>query len=110
MGGKPRTVEFLEQARDEIDEAMSAHDDAVVTSALPHVRLSPERVLEYERRLRALVDELIAEQPDPDGEVIGMVVAMYRAPEYMQRVATPPVGKAGRTRKPSQTRRTEPRQ
>jgi DNA-binding transcriptional ArsR family regulator len=99
MGGKPRTVEFLEQARDEIDEATSEHDDAVMTSGLPHMRLSSERRLEYERRLRALMDELIEEQPDPDGEVIGIVVALYRAPEYMQRVATPPVGKAGRRRK-----------
>ena len=98
MGGKPRAVEFLELARDEIDKAYSEREEVVVTSALPHVRLSPERALEYERRLRALVDDLILEKPDPDGEVFGMIVAMYRAPEYMQRVATPPVGKAGRPR------------
>jgi DNA-binding transcriptional ArsR family regulator len=106
MGGKPRAVEFLELARDEIDKAYSERDEVVVTSALPHVRLSPERALEYERRLRALVDDLILEKPDPDGEVFGMIVAMFRAPEYMQRVATPPVGKAGRRRTARGTEQT----
>jgi DNA-binding transcriptional ArsR family regulator len=106
MGGKPRAVEFLELARDEIDKAYSEREDVVVTSGLPHVRLSPERALEYERRLRALVDDLILEKPDPDGEVFGMIVAMYRAPEYMQRVATPPVGKGGRRRTARATEQT----
>ena len=64
---------------------------ASVFSAFPHVRLSPERIKVYQERLDSLLDDLLAETPDPQGQVYGLVFAMFLAPGYAQKTTTSPV-------------------
>lgn len=90
-GHKAQTPDFLSLARDEIVESLARNEEAVLTSGLPHMRLSPERAQVYVDRLMAIVDDMILETPDPEGTVFGMCVSMFIAPDYMQRVSTPPV-------------------
>jgi hypothetical protein len=70
--------------------------DTIQMVGLPHVRLTKKRARHYQRRLNRLLDSLLAEAAQPDGEVYGLCVACYVAPEYLQ---SSPVG---------QTRRPEP--
>lgn len=66
-----------------------AEDDPVRYDAFPHVRLSPAKALEYQRRFIALVDEMIEAEPDPHGEVYGVFFSIFKSPPYMQVDVTP---------------------
>ncbi len=79
------SLDILTQARDELAEAnMTIGRDASLTTSLPHIRLSPERVQFYQERLDAIIDDLLQETPDPNGKVYGICVSMFVAPAYMQ--------------------------
>ena len=43
----------------------------------PRVRLSTERAKIYERRLSALMDEFMAEDPNPSGTVYSLAGALF---------------------------------
>jgi DNA-binding transcriptional ArsR family regulator len=92
-GDVAMSVDILQQAHNELAEALAAHgeQDTISTSSFPHARLSYERALDYKRRLDALCDEFIAEPPDPDGRVYGLALALFEAPPFLQRVEEPPV-------------------
>jgi DNA-binding transcriptional ArsR family regulator len=82
---KTVSVDFLGQGRDELAEAaVVLGDRASLTGGLPHARLSPERMEVYRERLMALIDDLVAEPPDPEGQVYGLCGVLYLAPAYMQ--------------------------
>jgi DNA-binding transcriptional ArsR family regulator len=103
-GGSPPEVDILEQARDEMRESSAAYpDDDVGFSGFPHARLSHERALAYRERLDALLEEFIAERPDPEGQVYGLALGLFQAPPFMQRVDGPPVGRAPRRRRKGQS-------
>lgn len=90
-GDAPVGLSFIDTARAEMLESYSSHyDDQYANQSFPHVRLSPERAQVYYERLQALVDDLIQEQYDPNGEVYGVLLAMFRSPGYMQ---TAPAGR-----------------
>jgi hypothetical protein len=48
------------------------------------MRLSPARATVYQERLAALVEEILREPPDPEGEVYSCLVALFRSPNYLQ--------------------------
>jgi len=78
-------MDFIEKAHAEfLDSTVSYEDNPLRCDAFPHVRLSLERMREYERRFTALVDELIEEKPDPAGEVYGVFFGIFKSPPYMQ--------------------------
>lgn len=54
------------------------------STAFPHARLSMARAEEYSKRISVIIDDLIHEQPDPDGQVYGFYSAMFVAPSYLQ--------------------------
>jgi len=88
---------MLTHARDQLAEAIASGDfdlvtpDPLCTSAFPRMRLSPERVSYYSKRLRALVDEYISEEPDPDGQVYGLCTAFFKVPQYTPEQINPVV-------------------
>jgi DNA-binding transcriptional ArsR family regulator len=83
--GLTMQLDVAEKARAELmDATISYENDPVYYSAFPHVRLSSARLMEYQQRFRALVDELIEEAPDPDGEVCGVFLGIFQSPPYMQ--------------------------
>jgi hypothetical protein len=82
-------LEIMTQARDELAEALvTIEEDPLRTDSFPHIRLSPERARIYYERLRALVDEILQDTPDPDGDVYGIFVSMFKAPAYLQNLGT----------------------
>jgi len=82
-------LEIMSQARDELAEALvTIEEDPVRTESFPHIRLSPERAGAYFERLQALVDDILHEKPDPDGDVYGIFVSMFKAPAYLQGSST----------------------
>ncbi len=81
------------KVRDELVETLSedtnnkrdaAFPDGRCTTAFPHARLSIVRAAEYSKRIEAIIDDLIQEQPDPDGQVYGFYSTMFVAPSYLQ--------------------------
>ena len=82
-------LEIMTKARDELAEALATiENDPFQTDGFPHIRLSPERAQVYSERLEALIEDVLHETPDPDGEVYGILVAMFKAPAYMQGPST----------------------
>lgn len=78
-------LDILGCARDELAEALDATvkmDSCSV--AFPHVRLSPARARVYAERLESILDDLLHEPPDPNGQVYGLCYAMFVAPAYLQ--------------------------
>lgn len=84
-GKVPALVRFLTDARDELAETLvDGGTDALVKTAFPHARLTPERQSYFERRLMDLVEEFIAEPPTSDGAVFSLSVAFFQSPSYLQ--------------------------
>ena len=78
-------VRFLTDARDELAETLvDGGTDALVKTAFPHARLTPERQAYFERRLMELVDEFIAEPATDEGTVFSLSVAFFQSPPYLQ--------------------------
>ncbi len=88
-GSASLSLGIMTKASDELAEALATiENDPFQTDGFPHVRLSPERAQVYSERLEALIEDVLHETPDPDGEVYGILVAMFKAPAYMQGPST----------------------
>jgi DNA-binding transcriptional ArsR family regulator len=84
-GAVSASLEILDKAREELAEAQpSVEEDPNQSVAFPHVRLSPERAHYYAQRLEGLLEDLLHEQPDPDGKVYGVLMSIFKSPSYMQ--------------------------
>jgi predicted ArsR family transcriptional regulator len=84
-GESSPTLDFVTDLYDQVSEALAEKgEDAVYGTSFPRVRLSAERVEDYKRRLDELVNEFIAEKPDPDGQVYGLFTTLFLAPRYVQ--------------------------
>jgi len=82
-------LEIMTKARDELAEALATiENDPFQTDGFPHIRLSPERAQVYSEHLQSLIEDVLHETPDPDGEVYGIFVAMFKSPAYMQGPST----------------------
>ncbi len=79
--GDELSATLSEAADDKRDEAFP---DGRWTNAFPHARLSAERAKEYGERISAIIDELIREPSDLDGQVYGFYTTMFVAPSYLQ--------------------------
>jgi DNA-binding transcriptional ArsR family regulator len=83
--GEPNvSVRLISQARDELVEVVSAAAEGVQSVAFPHVRLTETRAIYYQERLTALLDEVLAEPPDPAGHLYGVCLALFKAPPSLQ--------------------------
>src|SRR6266487_2636270 len=88
-GGTSISLDIMTKARDELAEAQEyIEEDTYRSEAFPHVRLSPERARYYSERLKALIEDILHEKPDPDGKVYGVLVSMFMAPAYLQGPST----------------------
>jgi hypothetical protein len=73
------------QARD----ALADYGDGMFgRNGFPHARLSPERAAYYQRKMDELMEEMIQEPPDPNGDVYGFYGAFFYFPRYMQQVGS----------------------
>lgn len=87
-------LDVISKAQAEVMDSIVSYEenDQVRRDAFPHARLSLEKAMEYQRRFTALLDELIDEKPDPNGEVYGVFFAMFKSPPYMQVFELPEIG------------------
>jgi DNA-binding transcriptional ArsR family regulator len=91
-GAEAVDLDIITTARDELAEALiSVKDDPFQHDAFPHVRLSPARAKVFYDRLQALVEDVLSEPYDPDGDVYGILVAMFKSPAYLQTSFEPPL-------------------
>jgi DNA-binding transcriptional ArsR family regulator len=93
-------LKFLTDAREELADALTAEekeqaergpsdeeDEMPGSTGFPHARLSRQRAIEFDNRLRALVEEFATAEPDPDGQVYALATAFFLAPPYLQSTA-----------------------
>lgn len=87
------TLDMHTKVRDELvatltedanNKREAAFPEEHCSTAFPHARLSTTRAEEYSKRIAAIIDDLIQEPPDPDGQVYGFYSAMFVAPSYLQ--------------------------
>ncbi len=91
VGPLPVTEDFFGKAHDEYIES-DGQPDARGMLAFPHARLSARRAEAYAMRVQELINDLIAETPEPGGDIYGLFVALFKAPPYVQgAVASQPV-------------------
>lgn len=88
-GANTVALDMLRRAWSELAEAPPPSPDIPRSIAFPHVRLSAERARYYDRRLSALIEELLQEPAESAGEVYGVCVALFRAPPYLQTAPQP---------------------
>ncbi len=83
------SLDIITKVRDELAESLeNIEEDNYRSEAFPHVRLSPERARYYSERIKALIEDILHEVPDPDGKVYGILVSMFMAPAYLQGPST----------------------
>ena len=84
-GERSTTLDFVTDLHDAISETLAEKgEEAIYGTSFPRVRLSGERLEVYRKRLDDLIDEFIAEAPDPHGEVYGLFATLFLAPRYVQ--------------------------
>lgn len=84
-GGVSIRMKHMEQARDEIAASpVGASNQSDWGDGFLHPRLSRERAEKLKERLDALVEDVLSEPPDPEGEVYGLYIALFKSPDYLQ--------------------------
>jgi DNA-binding transcriptional ArsR family regulator len=86
VGGRSPSVEIVTHAASEFAETVTeaSAEARTLEASFPRARLSPARANVYQERLGALVEELLREPPDPEGEVYSCLVVLFRSPNYLQ--------------------------
>ena len=88
-GTESAALHIMSKAYDEMAEAQATiKDDPYKRDGFPHARLSSERARYYYARIGELIEEVLNEPPDLDGEVYGIFMAIFKSPQYMQGPAT----------------------
>lgn len=78
------SIKFLGDARDELaDATLDYKEETSLYSGFPHARISREKAEKYSERLRSIAEDLYMEPDDPDGEVYGLSVALFRSPAWL---------------------------
>lgn len=78
-------VLLINQARDELADAVAERGaSAALTAGYPRARLGARRAAEFLLRAEALLEEFSAAEPEPDGHVFGLTLALFLAPGYLQ--------------------------
>lgn len=84
-------LDLVSRAQAKLTESLIGYEESNQRcDAFPHARLSLEKVKEYQRRFKALIDEFVGEEPDPRGEVYGVFVSIFQSPPCMQVVGPAP--------------------
>lgn len=89
----PSSLQFLHEAHRHLAEAIDAdgEQEVCVSSGFPRARIAPQRAQEYAERLKALVNEFIAEPHDPAGQLYALSYSLFREPPSLQAIESEPV-------------------
>ncbi len=89
LAGDLDRAAILTVARDELAQmaseprAQHAEREPFVLT-YPHLQLSPRRALALSKRLKRLMDELIATPNEPGQPLYGVALGFFRAPQFLQ--------------------------
>ncbi len=84
-GEHSTSLHFVNRLRDDLAETLQTyHEDGVYNTSFPRNRLSVERLKVYQERVNQLVEDFIAETPNPQGQVCSLFTAFFLSPAYMQ--------------------------
>jgi DNA-binding transcriptional ArsR family regulator len=85
-GVRAPSVEIVTEAANQFAETVAEGGATcrIQSVSFPHARLSAERVRAYQERFDALREELPREPHDPQGEVYGCLIALFRSPDSLQ--------------------------
>jgi DNA-binding transcriptional ArsR family regulator len=85
VGDDSTVQQHVKHISEEIAEAIEdVEDDPLRTDGFLHPRLSPERAKMYKDRLDALMEDMLHESPDPEGDVYSIYFTMFKSPDYLQ--------------------------
>jgi DNA-binding transcriptional ArsR family regulator len=77
------SLKFLTDARDELADAfLDYKEDADIFSGFPHARISREKAEAFAAQLKDLIENFLQEPDDPEGEVYGISIALFKAPAW----------------------------
>ena len=84
-GERSTTLDFVTDLYDQISETLAEKgEEAIYDTSFPRLRLSVERMEVYRKRVDELIEDFIAEKPDPDGQVYALFATLFLAPRYVQ--------------------------
>ena len=84
-GERSTTLDFVTDLYDQILETLAEKgEEAIYDTSFPRLRLSVERMEVYRKRVDELIEDFIAEKPDPDGQVYALFATLFLAPRYVQ--------------------------
>ncbi len=88
-GNTSVSLDIVTKARQDLLETLEQGDmreeeNTVWSVGLPRARLSAERVAYYRQRLNDLIGEMLREPEDPGSQVYDLLVALFKAPAYVQ--------------------------
>ena len=84
-GEKSTTLDFINELSNELSETLAESGEGVIyNTSFPRVRLSQERLAVYQKRLTELVNDFIAEKPEPNEQVYALFTTLFLAPQYVQ--------------------------
>lgn len=84
-GGVSLNMRHMEQTRDELAASLACFaDDPCLGDSFLHPRLSRERAERLQKRVEALVEDVLSEPPDPEGEVYSLYMLLFKSPDYLQ--------------------------
>jgi DNA-binding transcriptional ArsR family regulator len=78
---EPRQIQIVRYGLADLREAIAEQPAPLGHASYPRVRLNPDRARYYDQKVRALIDELLAE-PQQNGDVWALLVAFFQAPRY----------------------------
>jgi DNA-binding transcriptional ArsR family regulator len=85
QGSQPHSVDIVNTALKDLREhEAEGVADAMAVASYPRVRMSRTRARAFYKRIHAIVREFEQEKPDPKGVTVGLLVAMFEAPAYLQ--------------------------
>jgi DNA-binding transcriptional ArsR family regulator len=85
IGTLSQSLDRINQARDELVETSASRQNHFLHhEVFLHLKLSPARVQEYERRLQELTDAFFHEEPDADGQIYDLYTTLFLAPPMLQ--------------------------
>ncbi len=92
-GGKASITDIFNTAQREYMAALeenknkgeaAGEGEGFAMSGFPRARLSEEKIERYAQRIQVIMDDFLAERPDPEGTSVGFFYAFFASPSYMQ--------------------------
>ncbi len=86
---QPQEVDIVQTGLADLREALAENSATPVHAAYPRIMLSPKRAAYFDKKLTALINEMLAEPHDPAGKTYSLIGVFFESPQYVQPNLTP---------------------